>query len=452
MTRDRTGTPLVVDALSAAGLHLDRFDRGAHWGEMCCRPGPTPTGAADIPAELEVPDYSPRRPNAAAETNATALLESLLDDEQLASYRSHGIFWVETPRGRVRLGRAYDLQHVSHLGVTRSLCVVPATLEALPAGDVWAMLLLWLQHDPDRFFRVAVQNPGPPTRDPPPPPRPAEATDLLGLLSAELDRMERVCAVGAPDYGAARTGLPEIDTALAGLGAGHVVLVVGAPGSGKSAFALGSALATAIRAGGTSDLGDPLCEHVVLAVARTHADPQTIARSLLAHDAMVRREDIRDTVLCDAEWTRIAAAVGRLSIAALHIDTAASPTGAVPTTLGAGTTLVVVDAPTSSGGIENLVRDARDMACAHASTVMVTMTVAGRDGGAPRLADLPVDVADHVDAVVGIGAPRAPQQRPGGEIAPNTVAVLKNRIGPLAECATVLVNGWGRFLPVVEDL
>lgn len=56
----------------------------------------------------------------------------------------------------VRLGRKYDLRHVSLAGVERSLCVLPDTLEQLPDGDLWVTLLLWLTHDPDRFFRAAL--------------------------------------------------------------------------------------------------------------------------------------------------------------------------------------------------------------------------------------------------------------------------------------------------------
>jgi hypothetical protein len=91
-----------------------------------------------------------------AERRAVELLETLLDEVQTAHWRRWGSFWVDTPRGPVRLGKVHDLRfRPRHRpGEEWSLCVVPAGTR-LPIGDVWSNLLLVLAVEPARFFKVA---------------------------------------------------------------------------------------------------------------------------------------------------------------------------------------------------------------------------------------------------------------------------------------------------------
>lgn len=94
----------------------------------------------------------------AAHRRANELLESLLDEHQLASWRATNQFWVSGPFGHVRLGRLYDLTHRRSGHPDRSLCVVPRGHSRLPEPDVWTNLLLILRGAPQKFFQVAKVN------------------------------------------------------------------------------------------------------------------------------------------------------------------------------------------------------------------------------------------------------------------------------------------------------
>lgn len=94
-----------------------------------------------------------------SERTAGELLTSLLNPRQLREWKARHLFWVDTPRGSVRLGRLYDLRHRPRPGVERSLCVVPVDHATLPVADIWVNLLLVLRTRPDEFFRVAIANP-----------------------------------------------------------------------------------------------------------------------------------------------------------------------------------------------------------------------------------------------------------------------------------------------------
>lgn len=159
----------LVEDLDRRGL-LVRVAGGPFEGHVALVMSTTPPPRPD--------DGRPRaRPRRAAPNNPVAvqmaaaksprsrrvaedLLVSLLDAEQRASWRAHRRFWVDTPRGRVRLGRLYDLRHRPGDGTERSICVVPVDHMTLPPADIWVNLLLLLRTDPDRFFRVAIPNPG----------------------------------------------------------------------------------------------------------------------------------------------------------------------------------------------------------------------------------------------------------------------------------------------------
>ena len=102
--------------------------------------------------------HSRRRVPRAAEQRAEELLRSLLDPSQRAEWDANGGFWVETPRGPVRLGRLYSLLHRPHEDPAREhiLCVVPDAHQELPIADIWSNLLLVLAVEPEEFFRVAI--------------------------------------------------------------------------------------------------------------------------------------------------------------------------------------------------------------------------------------------------------------------------------------------------------
>lgn len=113
-----------------------------------------------VPAATIVPEARRR-----ADIAARHLLESLLDERQLAERQRHRRWWVEVDRGWVQMGGSpHDIRFrpTAEPGREWSLCIVPAD-PALPADDVWSTLLLTATNLPDTFFRVAHRSaaPGP---------------------------------------------------------------------------------------------------------------------------------------------------------------------------------------------------------------------------------------------------------------------------------------------------
>lgn len=153
----------LLDELPGRGL-LVRVAAGPCAGHVVLvvsGPPPAPSAARRRPSPSNR-SQRPQRVSAARSARSQAVAEdllwSLLDPAQRQSWTRFGVFWVDTPRGKVRLGRLYDLRVRSPRGPERSICVVPADHATLPAADVWSNLLLALRHDPDRFFRVANEN------------------------------------------------------------------------------------------------------------------------------------------------------------------------------------------------------------------------------------------------------------------------------------------------------
>jgi len=124
---------------------------GVDW--LWARPPPSPRARPRRP-----PRPSPRPDARAAAQRAEGLLCSLLDPLQRADWDANAAFWVETPRGPVRLGHLYSLIHRPHDRPDQELilCVVPHAHRELPIADVWSNLLLVLAVEPEEFFRVAI--------------------------------------------------------------------------------------------------------------------------------------------------------------------------------------------------------------------------------------------------------------------------------------------------------
>jgi hypothetical protein len=99
------------------------------------------------------------RPANHPDSVAERLMLSLLDDEQREQWKANQTFWVDTPYGRLRLGRLYDLYFRPRIGNALTLCVVPVDHLSLPRCDVWTNLVLALRADPERFFHVANWRP-----------------------------------------------------------------------------------------------------------------------------------------------------------------------------------------------------------------------------------------------------------------------------------------------------
>jgi len=143
------------------------------WGTLVCVVGGdhdgatvllVPRGAAlpgAVPIDLRpsrrahVDSGATRARRAEARAKAVALLESLLDESQLHSWRSTKRFKVRTPYGTVELGRIGELKFERSDGRRFVLCVVPDFYSDLPIADVWVNLLLMLSGSPRAFFDVA---------------------------------------------------------------------------------------------------------------------------------------------------------------------------------------------------------------------------------------------------------------------------------------------------------
>ena len=100
----------------------------------------------------------PRDLTEAAIIRAEQLLDSLLTPSQFADRQFTGCFWVDTPRGPVRLGHLYAIRHfpINAPNTERILCAVPVRHLELPPADIWANLLLMIAVEPDAFFDIAV--------------------------------------------------------------------------------------------------------------------------------------------------------------------------------------------------------------------------------------------------------------------------------------------------------
>jgi hypothetical protein len=132
---------------------------GVDW--LWVRPPPSPRvrpRRSPRSTPRSTPRRSPGPDSRAAAQRAEELLCSLLDPLQRADWDANAAFWVQTPRGPVRLGHLYALVHQPDDQPDQELilCVVPHAHHELPIADVWSNLLLVLAVEPEEFFRVAI--------------------------------------------------------------------------------------------------------------------------------------------------------------------------------------------------------------------------------------------------------------------------------------------------------
>ncbi|MBI2168450.1 MAG: replicative DNA helicase, partial [Actinobacteria bacterium] len=136
------------------------------------------------------------------------------------------------------------------------------------------------------------------------------STTMVGLhevLQESLDQLEAlygrdVTVTGAP------TGYLDFDDLLHGLQPSTLVVVAARPSVGKTAFALGMATNVALEA------RRPV---IFFSLEMGHLE---LTQRLLAAEARVDSRKLRRGDLADADWTRIAHAVGRLGEAPFFID------------------------------------------------------------------------------------------------------------------------------------
>jgi len=438
----------ITAELSAAGMHFARLTYHPYEGELGCRHGPAAEAADELPPALPpVPPngVATRVPNVHAECRAASLLESLLDADQLAEWRSTATFWVDTPRCKVRLGRRYDLRHIPPNGAERSLCVVADTDTYLPAGDEWATLLLWLRTDPDHFFRVAHPAPDlmPDTalRGRPCSTGGVEPDDLHDLMRTELDRLEDSFAAGVNPDIAVRSGHPGLDAALRGLGAGNVVLVTGPPGSAKTALAIGVAVRTAADLASNRGIDDPGNARVLLCAPQ--CDLQTLLARVLTHEGPLPLQNAMTLRMSEGDWQAYARAVSRVTGMPLQLhagwDVGVGEWSQLVDDTDNTALAVIDDASTLATGLTETLDRARHFARTRRCPVLLAATT-------HTATDIPPEIIDRTDAVIVMeDSPRTGRFSP---VATRTLRLLKNRIGPRCDIPAVLVEPWGRLLPV----
>jgi replicative DNA helicase len=145
---------------------------------------------------------------------------------------------------------------------------------------------------------------------------PNRKTEDYHLVADVLD--ETVDAVEAAGLGDVTTFVPtgflDLDDLLRGFGPGQMITVAARPGLGKSTLALDFCRAASLRAHMTS---------VFFSLEMTR---QEVTMRLLSAEAKVALANLRSGQLGDAEWSRIAAVMGKVSAAPLYVDDTASIT------------------------------------------------------------------------------------------------------------------------------
>jgi replicative DNA helicase len=130
---------------------------------------------------------------------------------------------------------------------------------------------------------------------------------LRDLLASGLDHLEELYDRGESITGVP-TGLHDLDEQLSGLQPSSLVIVGARPSMGKSALALGIAAHVSIR------VDRPV---LYFSLEMGHLE---LTQRLLASEAKVRSERLRNGKLVDDDWSKIHRTVGRLAEAKLWID------------------------------------------------------------------------------------------------------------------------------------
>jgi replicative DNA helicase len=127
------------------------------------------------------------------------------------------------------------------------------------------------------------------------------------LLEEGMDRLAELYSRGEAITGVP-TGYLDLDERLSGLQGSALIIVGARPAMGKSAFALGIAAHAAM---------DARVPTLMFSLEMSHSE---ITQRLLVSEARVDAGHIRNGKLAEADWSKIARAVGRLGEAPLFID------------------------------------------------------------------------------------------------------------------------------------
>lgn len=127
------------------------------------------------------------------------------------------------------------------------------------------------------------------------------------MLRETMDHMEKL-ASRQEDVTGVPTGFMDLDHLLSGMQPGNLILVAARPAMGKSTFAMNIAQHVAQDA------------HMPVVMFSLEMSSMEIAQRLICAEARVDTNKVRSGKMNEAEWRRVAHAVGRLAEAPLYID------------------------------------------------------------------------------------------------------------------------------------
>jgi replicative DNA helicase len=128
---------------------------------------------------------------------------------------------------------------------------------------------------------------------------------LATLLQSALDEIEEV---GTGSMSGVPTGFTDLDRLLNGLRPGHLIVVAGAPGVGKSTLVSDFARAASIK------------HALASAIFSMEMGKNEIVMRLLAAEARVPLHVLRSGQLSDDDWTKLARHMTKIADAPLFID------------------------------------------------------------------------------------------------------------------------------------
>ncbi|HNJ21706.1 MAG TPA: replicative DNA helicase, partial [Microthrixaceae bacterium] len=131
--------------------------------------------------------------------------------------------------------------------------------------------------------------------------------ELSPLLDRSLEQLEMLYERGDAITGTP-SGYTDLDTMLAGLQPGALIVVGARPAMGKTALALGIAAHAAVR------------ENLPVLFFSLEMGHLELTQRLIAAEARVDSGKLRTGRLTDADWTKITKAMGRLGEGSLWID------------------------------------------------------------------------------------------------------------------------------------
>ncbi|MHB8761609.1 MAG: replicative DNA helicase [Coriobacteriia bacterium] len=259
------------------------------------------------------------------------------------------------------------------------------------------------------------------------------------------------------------TGFPDLDSILAGLHKGDLIILAARPSVGKTAFALNIAV-NAAKSGCTTGLFS------------LEMSSEQLVQRIMCAEARVDSQKLRTGYLADEDWPLLMQAMGRIGSIPLHVDDTPSISitevraKARRLLRGVENGLVIVDylqlmqphgrrsenrqveIAEISRGLKIL---AKELSCPVIALSQLSRAVEQRTSKRPMLSDLresgaieqDADVVIFIDRNTDPGAQDDPGRPPKGEA---EIIVAKHRNGPVDNCRLAYLDRFTRFLPLAR--